>query len=397
MKEQNVPYNTEDRQWDIRINVQEDDYLQSIVENVMLEDAAGKFKYILLGGLEIGTRPANTDYQVRHLHAAVLFHNRASKSAIIKNWGIKEGNGYYMVPRNRELPYSGWRAHHVKEFSKIDPTAKDGLVIYEHGELPEDTKKRKAEFAKRSDTEKKMKTDDIIKDLRVLLEEGKDKEAWDLYPRNYLQYGEKLKSMIHQRKKTFFGKHVDPHLYVHGYPGSGKTSLLRWIYPKTYKKDLCNRFFDLYNEEEHTHIMLEDLDSVALDKLGVQFLKTICDEAGFPIDQKYKTPQLTRATILVTSNQTIDSLINGLDETMCVEISKAAIKRRFMHIRVDELQRLLGVKLINDYERKALKKAGNEDPSVLYMDYNYLLDCPTGLPTKTPEQYQQIIRDFYYR
>lgn len=390
-----VSHQTEDRQWDIRINVQEDEYLQEIVTNVMMEWAKGKFKYILIGGLEIGTRPNNSDYKVRHVHCAVLFHNRASKASILTNWGIVEGNGYYMVPRNRDLPYTGWREHHIKEFSKVK-TDEEGLIIMEQGELPKDATKRKA-IVLRSECEKKMKTDDIVKDMRRLIEEGKADEAWQLYPRNYLQYGEKIKSMVSQHKKQFFGKHNNPHIYLHGYPGSGKTSLLAWIYPTMYKKDLQNRFFDLYDEEVHTHIMLEDLDSTNLDKLGVQFLKTICDEAGFPIDQKYKTPQLTRSTILITSNQTIDSLINGCDDTKLVETTKAALKRRFLHMRVDELQRLLGVKLINEYERKQLKKEGNEDPAKLYLDWSYVLDGPTGKPTKQPAEYQQLIRDYYFR
>lgn len=392
---QQVSHQTEDRQWDIRLNVQEDDYLETIVENVMLEHVAGKFKYILLGGCEIGTRPTHSDYQVRHIHCAVIFHNRASKASILKNWGIKEGNGYYMVPRNREQPYSGWREHHIKGFSKVNPTASDGLIIMEHGELPADTKKRKA-FQLRSDQEKKLTTDEIVKHMRKLITEGKSEEAFETYPRTYLQWGEKLKSMVDQTKKSFFGKHIDPHLYVYGYPGSGKTSLLKWIYPNTYKKDLQNRFFDLYNEEQHTHIMLEDLDSINLDKLGVQFLKTLCDEAGFPIDQKYKTPQLTRATILVTSNQDIDSLIEVQDEDKLQETTKRALKRRFLQLRVDQLHRLLGIKLINDYERKQLKRAGNEDASLLYLDWNYHLDAPTGKARKTPEEYQEIIRNFYY-
>jgi len=301
-----------------------------------------------------------------------------------------------MVPRNRDLPYTGWREHHIKEFSKISPQTEDGLIIYEAGELPRDSIKRKAPVL-RSEQEKKMKTDDIIKDMRKLLEEGKADEAFGLYPRNYMQYGEKLKSMIHQHKKAFFGKHTDPHLYVYGFPGSGKTSLLKFVYPKMYKKDLQNRFFDLYDEEVHTHIMLEDLDSNNLERLGIQFLKTICDEAGFPIDQKYKTPQLTRATILVTSNQDISSLIDGVDDVKHIEVQKSAIARRFLSLRVDSLQRLLGVKLISDFERKKLKKEGNEDSSKLYLDWNYNLDCPTGLDLKKPEDYQKIIREFYYK
>ena len=389
-------YNTEDRQWDIRINVQDDDYLETLVTNIILENAAGKFKYILVGGLEIGTRPTHSDYKVRHFHAAAMYNNRISKASIIKNWGIIEGNGYYMVPRNRELPMSGWREHHIKEHSKVDPTTTEGLIIYEQGELPRDQKKRAAPVL-RSDKEKKMKTDEIIKDMRRLIEEGKADEAFNTYPRNFMQYGEKLKSMVHQKKKSFFGKHVDPHVYLYGYPGSGKTSLLSFVYPKLYRKDLQNRFFDLYDEELHTHMILEDLDSNNVERLGVQFLKTICDEAGFTIDQKYKTPQTTRCTILVTSNQNLDGLLNNVDDLKDVENTKRALARRFLQLRVDQLQRMLGVKLISDYERRQLKKEGNEDPSKLYLSWNYNLDSPTGLPLKTPEEYQKVIRDFAYQ
>jgi|688.fasta_scaffold208689_2 hypothetical protein len=388
-----VSYQTEDRQWDIRVNVQEDSYLEEIICNVAEEFQQGKFKYVLIGGLEIGDKPTHSDYLVRHFHAAVIFNNRASKSSILKNWGIKEGNGYYMVPRNRELPYEGWRNHHTKKQTKID---EENLVLLEKGELPKDNGKRKAPVL-RSEVEKKMKTDDIVRDMRKMIEDGEADKAFETYPRNYLMYGEKLKSMIHQQKKAFFGKHINPHIYLFGYPGTGKTSLLKWIYPMMYKKDLQNRFFDLYDETVHTHVMLEDLDSNHLDRLGIQFLKTLCDEAGFPIDQKYKTPQITRSTILVTSNQSIDQLINGCDDVKCIENNKIAIKRRFLQMRVDELQRLLSVKLINEYERKMLKKGGNEDPSLLYLDWNYNLDCPTGLKTKTPEEYQEIIRAFVYK
>nr|QTE03781.1 MAG: replication protein [Grus japonensis parvo-like hybrid virus] len=388
-----VPHKHEDRQWDIRLNIGDDnEYLEEIKTSVELEHVNGKFKYILLSGVEVGTQPTHSDYQVRHIHAAVIFHNRASKASILNNWHVKEGKGYYMVPRNRDMPLSGWREHHIKEFSKEDPTK---LVLFEAGELPRDTAKRGA-MPLRSEQEKKMKTDDVIIDMRRLLEEGKADQAFQLYPRNYMQYGEKLKSMIFQHKKAFFGKHTDPHIYLYGFPGSGKTSLFQLIYPKSYKKDLLSHFFDLYDEEVHTHVILEDLDSTALEKLSVQFLKTICDEAGFTIDQKYKTPQTTRATILITSNQDLNSLLNGVDDIKDLEVQKAALARRFLHIRVDTLQRLLGVKLISDYERKALKKAGNEDPAKLYLGWNYNLNCPTGLPLKTVGEYQKIIRDYYY-
>jgi hypothetical protein len=388
MAERSVSHQTEDRQWDIRVNVQTDEYLQQLVENIMLEDKEkNKFKYVLIGGCEIGTRPNNSDYQVRHVHIAAVFNNRASKSSILNNFGIKEGNGYYMVPRNRDLPYSGWRDHHIKEFSKVNPNASDGLIIYENGELPKDMK-RKAPVL-RSDLEKKLKTDEIIIDMRAMIEVGKDKEAFEKYPRNFMQWGEKIKALVSQTRKTFFGKHTDPHMWVFGYPGSGKTAIMNYVFKGYYKKD--------YDETIHTHTMLEDLDANNLEKLGIQFLKTICDEAGFPIDQKYKTPQLTRTTILVTSNTDIDACLTAMDDIKDMESTRAAIKRRFFQIRIDELKRILGVKLISDYERKQLKKEGNEDPAKLFLDWNYRLDTPTGLPLKDPSEYRTLIRNFYFK
>lgn len=55
MATKEVPYTTEDRQWDIRINVQCDDYLQQLVENIMMEDKDKTNSSIyLLGDWKLG-------------------------------------------------------------------------------------------------------------------------------------------------------------------------------------------------------------------------------------------------------------------------------------------------------------------------------------------------------
>lgn len=379
---------TQDRQWDMRYNVQTDDDLNDFVERVRTYAATGPIKYILIGGCEIGTKPTQGDYQVRHVHVAAIFNNPITKSAIIKNFGIKEGNGYYMVPRNRDLPYSGWRAHHVKEFSKVDKTA---LVIYESGELPSDGPQK--DVTKRSAEEKKRKLDEILPEMRDMLQRGEDERAFQKFPRTYLQYGEKLKSMILQTTANIQGTFNNPHIWLHGFPGTGKTSLFQLVYPSIYKKDLNNRFFDLYDGRIHSHVVLEDLDHANVEKLGIQFLKTICDEAGFPIDQKYKTPQLAKTTVLVTSNFHIDEIV---PEGKGVDATKMAMHRRFWMVRVDTLQRILHVKLLPKYERDLLKKEGSTDVRRIYIDWDYVRDIPTGTPLKSAEAYQQIIRDAYY-
>jgi len=382
-----VAFTTQDRQWDARFNVQTDDDLTRLVNAIRAEWDAGKFRYILIGGIEVGTRPNQDDYQVRHVHVAAIFHNRVSKSSILKNWGIKQGNGYYLVPRNRDLPYSGWKNHHVKEFSKVDKTKS---IIFEMGELPGDEAKKRIAP---SEEEKKRKIDEVLIDMRQLIEQGDDAEAFKKYPRNYLTYGERLKAMITQ-KRDFFKTNGHPHIWLFGYPGSGKTAILSYIYPSYYKKNLHNKFFDLYDPSVHTHVMLEDLDHEAVERLSLNFVKTICDEAGFSVDQKYKTPQLARTTVLVTSNFTIEEI---MPDQPGYEENKAAIYRRFWHVNIYALLRLLGLKLLPKPDRLQLKKEGNDDPSKLFITWDYLQDLPLCTPIRKPEEYQQIIKDSYYQ
>ena len=357
------------------------------VAAIRAEWDAGKLRYILIGGVEIGTRPYQDDYQVKHVHVAAIFANRVSKSAILKNWNIKQGNGYYLVPRNRDLPYSGWRSHHIKEFSKVD---KSGIVVLELGELPTDEVKKKVVA---SENEKKRKVDEILIDMRTLIEAGEDKEAYNKYPRNYLIYGERIKAMVTQ-KKDFFKTNGDPHIWLYGHPGSGKTTILSFVYPNYFKKNLHNKFFDLYDPSIHDHVMLEDLDHDAVDRLGLNFIKTLCDETGFAIDQKYKTPQLARTCVLVTSNFTISDIIQ---DGLGIEENKAAIYRRFWHVNIYALLRVLGLKLLPKFDRQALQKEGNQDVSRLFISWDYAQDLPLCTPLQKPEHYQQLIKDSYYQ
>lgn len=384
----NVTFQTMDRQWDGRFNVQTDDDLERLCGAIKREYDAGKFKYILIGGLEVGTRPNQDDYQVRHVHVAAIFHNRVSKSSILKNWDVRQGNGYYLVPRKRDLPYTGWRNHHIKEFSKVDASMP---IIFEMGELPSDDSNTRV---RASEEEKKRKIDEVLVDMRGMIESGDDKSAFEKYPRNYLIYGERLKAMITQ-KRDFFKDKGDPHIWLYGYPGTGKSAILNYVYPTYYKKNLHNKFFDLYDPKVHSHVMLEDVDHEAMERLSLNFFKTICDEAGFAVDQKYKTPQLARTKVLVTSNFTIEEII-PCDQLGMLQ-NKQALLRRFWHINIYALLRLLEVKMIPKWDIKKLKLEGNQDPGKLFMTWDYATDTPRGLPLKTPEEYQEVIRYFFYK
>ena len=106
-----------------------------------------------------------------------------------------------------------------------------------------------------------------------------------------------------------------------------------------------------------------------------------------------KTPQLSRTTVLVTSNFTIpDILADGPG----LEQNKAAILRRFWHINICSLLRVLGIKLLPKDERKKLQSEGNNDLSKLFMGWDYLTDTPTCKPLETPEHYQKLIKTSFY-
>lgn len=384
-----VPFHTLDRQWDARFNTPTEEDVGRLVHAIEQEWKAGKFKYILIGGVEIGDQQWRDDYQVRHVHVAAIFTNRVSKASILKNWNVKQGLGYYLVPRNRALPYKGWREHHTKTKTKESET----LVIYEEGILPEDALDTTHQITKRSSEEKKRKLDDIILEMRGLIEANKEDEAFTKFPRNYLTYGEKIKAMIHQ-KRDFFGSQGHPHIWLYGLPGSGKSALLQVIYPQYFNKNLDTKFFDRYDDTIHSHVLLQDVDHLCIERLGVQFFKSICDEAGYPIDQKYKTPQICRMCVLVTSNFTIGDVLpedlKGRRENL------QALRRRFWEVNIRDLLPILGLKLLSKYEITQLKKSGNTDPKALFMTWDHLRNCPIGEPIKEPAHYQQLIKDKYY-
>ena len=90
-----VTFKTEDRQWDGRFNVQTDEDLSGLLTAIEQHWDSGRLKYILVGGVEVGTRPFQDDYQIKHVHVAAIFHDRISKASIIKNWRVKQGAVMY--------------------------------------------------------------------------------------------------------------------------------------------------------------------------------------------------------------------------------------------------------------------------------------------------------------
>ena len=67
--------------------------IEGILTNAITAEAeAGKFKYVLIGGVEIGDEQYRDDYLIKHVHVAAIFNNRVTKASILKNWKIKQGD-----------------------------------------------------------------------------------------------------------------------------------------------------------------------------------------------------------------------------------------------------------------------------------------------------------------
>src|SRR5512137_2060039 len=124
---------TLDRQWDIRLNISGQEYLEELIAAIEEHYASGKIRYVLVSGVEIGTKATNSDYQCEHIHIALILHERMTGNAILNHWNVNRALSFYMKPRPRSLPYQGWRQHHMKAYSKKDPNQ---LCIIERGELP---------------------------------------------------------------------------------------------------------------------------------------------------------------------------------------------------------------------------------------------------------------------
>ena len=57
-----VPFHTLDREWDARFNVPTDEDLELLLSAIKSEAQQGKFRFCLVSGVEIGTRPFHDDY-----------------------------------------------------------------------------------------------------------------------------------------------------------------------------------------------------------------------------------------------------------------------------------------------------------------------------------------------
>lgn len=239
----------QDRQWDLRVNLGPGDCTLEEAERELehfLERVKGweNIRYVLIGGIEIGDNPSQTDFKRHHVHGALILRSPTTRRSVVHNLALsvyrnRTERSYYLARRNPFASFTGWRNHHTKERTKV---GKD-IIAYEAGEAPKEYGNQL--IAK--GTVGKMKQDDMLREIMSLFAQGKKDQAFQEYPALTLRYHAQITALVKNRNEP--PKTIDhsPRLWIYGPPGTGKSAYVAWKYPKAFKKSLAKNEVQYWN------------------------------------------------------------------------------------------------------------------------------------------------------
>ncbi|QNG41149.1 replication-associated protein [Antarctic virus 5_I_KPSTAsw018Ch] len=246
-------------------------------DNEQMERCAEEARYVIRG-IETGEEGTN------HWQGYVLFKDAKTMTSVKKF-----------------LPRAHLEKQRGNNKQAIDYCKKDG-DFKEWGSAPQNANQ-------------KEKWGAIIK----LAEEGKMEEIKEEYPRIYLQYYEKLKSLAEPSSLIL---ETLNHEWWYGATGTGKSQKLWKDHPKHYQKQL-NKWWDGYQRQEV--VAIEEWSPK--NECTASQLKIWADRYPFPGQIKNGTLHGIRpAKVIVTSNYTIEECFPRLEDY-------EPLKRRFKQIR----------------------------------------------------------------
>jgi hypothetical protein len=131
-------------EWDIGINLKvgEEQAMAMALQgyaSAQCTKADSIIKYLLISGIEFTDQTRETGNTTKgnpHLHVALITTeaiNKAQALSLLR--AVKMGPKEYGRVRPKAWSYYGWRLHHIKVNTKVDPTHR---ILYEFGILPED-------------------------------------------------------------------------------------------------------------------------------------------------------------------------------------------------------------------------------------------------------------------
>lgn len=361
----------QDRQWDIRINLAPgdgslEDAVKELAWFVDKCKAWDKIKYIFVGGIEVGDKPSQDDYNRFHVHVCLILFTPNTRRAVVHNLGLavysnRGPRSYYISKRNPFASFTGWRNHH----SKLKTKVQNNLIAYEAGEPP---KEYASQLLKKGEPGK-LKQDDMLREIMQLFAQGKKDLAFQEYPALTLRYHAQITSMVKTRLEQPVSIDHTPCLWIWGEPGTGKSAYVAWKFPKAFKKSLAKNevlYWNGIDLDWHTHVYIEDIGPEAFKNIGMEQLKQWADPShGYTISLKYGAPIMgVTLGLIITSNYQPGELPEEGMRYKRTEME--AIQRRFEIIHIKDLLKREKLSLKSKEEIKELKKAKNADFSKVF-------------------------------
>ena len=335
--------------WHFRLLEPKEKFLTSLLKTIQILKTAEYLTYAVVS-------QEATKEGLLHIHAAFGSYrsvNKFSLAAKLKLRGVTgEFRQYYLAPIYKESSPAS-NAEYVK---------KGGNILFESGEVPDTPVERRATEA--ATGQKSQKWKDMIKLAKA--------QEWEIleeqYPYEFITNGAKLKALYFIQHLPKDRQH-NQHMWIYGPPGTGKSAIVEVLYPNNYKKRPDNDWLG-YNptlQTGHQCVYLGDFDLQSMKTLKPENLKLMCDPQGFNANKKFGGGEIVApGRVVVTSNFKMGQCF--IPGTIGIETQKAALRRRFRMVHIDELLKELGLKLKPKEELEQLKKEGNFDYSKCFTE-----------------------------
>lgn len=354
--------NQKSDQWDIRINIEDEEHLtdlRCIVENLW---ESGRCRFLSVSNVESGEMTDETR-GVDHVHIALCLVNPTSYNSVKKLF-ITKKVGYYIAPRDKSKPIAKWIEYHGKPHTKLNPNLP---FLFKAGVLPKDKNKRIAEAIEEDEQEAenptlaKRRKDWARKKQLILC------YAWDQLDNEfpgfiYTSMGQSMKRELLKQKSDEYTAPLKGDLenyIIYGDSGTGKSSSVQLLYPNCYKKMKGTPYWDGYDKTnpDHQVVWIDELSKETLDTLtgkqagGFDFLKELGDRYAVTVDEKYtKGFKIRPKKIIITMNEHPCTLLPD----RATHINKKALYRKFKIMHVSDWLFMNG--LVNSPTKGAKKK-----------------------------------------
>lgn len=335
--------------WHCRIHEPTDKFVKDFVNKFTDLEKEGFINYVICSE-EIGEKNGKG-----HLHAAFGTAKSENKYTLAARLGIRPPNGrfknWYLSPIYTDSsPRSNWEY------------CEKGSVVLSIGEAPEIP--AKDEGAKALVGAKREKWIDMINLAK--------EQEWEIleskYPYEYICQGSKLRALYFIQHEPKGRSHAQ-HLWIYGPPGTGKSCVVEYLFPNHYKKRADNDWLG-YNpvlQPGHSVVYLPDFDVQSMRQLRAENLKVMCDPQGFNANKKFAGGDIIApGRIVITSNFRLGECFppgyQGVEE------QKAALRRRFREVYIDDYLKENNLKLKPKEDLNTLMAKNNFDWSKCFND-----------------------------